>query len=422
MKVLLPAFLVSSALQANAAGLWLYEQGSSDMGLSAAGRAALGRDASTAGNNPAAMTRLTQNQSTASLLLLDVSSKFSINSSSDPISSPLGTGNGGDAGDLVPAGGISYVHVLNEKVRIGMAFGSYFGLGLAYDNDWAGRYFVQEAELLTMGLNPSVGYRVNDQLSIGGGIAVVYGDLSQDVAVNNVIPGQTDGRLSLESDDVGYGFNLGLLYEFSPSTRLGLTYRSEIDLKFDDAAKLSNVLPPLSTAINAAGLTNSPVGLEMSVPQAIMFSAFHQLDETWALTGNIGWQEWSKFGESSILIGSSSPTTLVSDRQFEDTWHIALGALYHWSEKVTVSAGVGYDESPVSGQNRTLDLPLDRQVRISTGVQYQLNPTTEIGVAYSYIDLGDAAVNQSRPLGGTVQGDYSTNRIHALGGNISWRF
>ena len=59
-----------------------------------------------------------------------------------------------------------------------------------YDNDWAGRYYVQKAEFLTFGITPSIGYRINERLSLGGGANIVYAELNQKTAVNNQL---TDG-------------------------------------------------------------------------------------------------------------------------------------------------------------------------------------------------------------------------------------
>ena len=53
-------------------GPWFYEQGTPDHGISAAGRAALGREASTAYGNPDGMTRLDSTQ----LMRLQASPNF----------------------------------------------------------------------------------------------------------------------------------------------------------------------------------------------------------------------------------------------------------------------------------------------------------------------------------------------------------
>ena len=46
-----------------------------------------------------------------------------------------------------------------------------------------------------------------------------------------------------------------------------------------------------------------------------------------------------------------------------------------------------------------------------------------LGAAYTYIDLGDAEIDQEGgALQGDLKGDYKTNHIHALALNLIWRF
>ena len=144
-------------------GVWLYEGGTPDLGTAGAGRAALAVDASTAGTNPAGMTRLDRSQMLAAVQGLYVNSRF------DTELSGFGGGDGGNAGGFVPSGGLHYVHRVTDNFRLGISAGSYFGLGVDYGDDWAGRYYTTEAELLTMGVNPAAGYRVNNWLSVGAG-------------------------------------------------------------------------------------------------------------------------------------------------------------------------------------------------------------------------------------------------------------
>ena len=154
-------------------------------------------------------------------------------------------GGGGDAGYFTPNSTFAYVHRVNDRLRLGIMLGSYFGLGLKYGNHWSGRYYVQDGELLTAGINPSIGYKVNDYLSIGGGVSAVLGEMYTKVAVNTLLPRRGDGRLKYEDMDVGYGYNFGVLFELSKQTRFGLTYRSEVKLDFKDK--------PVSESAGAGG-------------------------------------------------------------------------------------------------------------------------------------------------------------------------
>jgi long-chain fatty acid transport protein len=400
------------------AGLVLYEQGTPDLGTAAAGRAALAKDASTAGGNPAGMTRLDRSQLLASVMPLLVRAKFDV----DNRTTHSG-GNGGDAGDLVMAASAFYVHSLTENLKLGIAAGSYFGLGLDYGNKWAGRYYVQDAELLTIAINPVIAYRINEWFSIGGGFSIVKSNLIQRIGVNNLLPFLSDGQIKVEDDDVGFGGNVGILVEPRDGTRFGLTYRSKVELDFKDVASLRGIGPLLNAALTRSGLAGSKADLEMNIPQMVMFSGYHELTDRFAVMGNIGWQKQSEFGKTNVSISSTNSKSFTADRNFDDTWHFAVGLQYRIKEPWLFSLGFAYDKSPVDDDDRTPDMPVDRQLRYGTGIQYEWNKDITLGFAYEYLDAGDADINQNKgPLAGRLVGDYKTNEIHFFAFNINWKF
>ena len=410
------------ATSAWAGGLWLYEQGTPDLGTAAAGRAARANDASTAGNNPAGMTRLDRSQMLVAFQGMFFESEFNVDSAT------FSGGDGGDIGDFIPAGSFHYVQSLSEKWKLGISAATYFGLGVDYDDDWAGRYYVQEADLITFGVNPGVGYKVNNWLSVGGGFSIVYAELEQKAAINNAVaegdPTFPDGRIKLEDDEVGYGFNLGVLMEPRTGTRFGITYRSEVDLEFEDVANLKGVGPTLSAAFDALGLTGSKIDIDMTLPQAVMLSGYHELTDKLAVVANVGWQDWSEFGKSDITVRSTNSTKFTQDRNYDDTWHVAVGGQYRIAEPWLLSVGFAYDTDPVDDpENNTPDLALDRQIRYAAGLQYEWNDNITVGAAYEFLDLGDAKIKQEGgPLNGELKGDYDPNHIHFIALNLIWRF
>jgi long-chain fatty acid transport protein len=403
---------------AMAAGLWLYEGSIPDMGMANAGRAASALDASTAGGNPAAMTVLERNQLVTGLLGILPKADFDVDQAS------YGGGGGGDAGYFTPGATLAYVHRVNDRLRLGLMVGSYFGLGLNYGDHWAGRYYIQDGQFLTAGINPSIGYRVTDWLSIGGGITMEVAKLYNKVAVNTLLPGRSDGRLKYEDTDLGYGYNLGILVELSKKTRFGLTYRSEVDLKFKDNPDLDGegwLLDGLLGLRNQAGRT---LGIDMTIPQAVMFSAYHQLNDRFVLCTNVGWQDWSEFGKPEISISGNRNRSFTSDLNYHDTYHVALGGRYRLAPKWLMSAGVAYDTSPIKHSgDRSPMLPLDRQLRYALGLQYDLNENITVGCAYEFLDAGLGRVDKNGGLfRGDLKGKYDTNYINLLNMNIVWKF
>ena len=116
--------LCSLVSTAGAGGLNLYELGTPDLGTAGAGRAAMAADASTAGLNPAGMTRLERSQMLPAFQGLYINTRF------DTEEAAFGGGDGGNAGGFVPAGSFHYVHSITPDWKFGVSAGFYFGLGV----------------------------------------------------------------------------------------------------------------------------------------------------------------------------------------------------------------------------------------------------------------------------------------------------
>ena len=400
-----------------AAGIWLYEQGTPDMGMANAGRAALAENAATASGNPAGMTRLEGTELLIGIQPMLYTTRF------DQQESSFGGGNGGNAGALIPGGAFYFVRDMLPKLKLGFSASSFFGAGLDYSNDWAGRYYATEVVMFTVQAGPSLGYRINDQWSVGAGAYALYADLTQKARLNNAAldPGVADGSLKLSADDWGYGGRLGVLFEPASGTRLGLQYSAKVKLEFKDRVRLNNLGPTLSALFAVVDIDN--VNLKMNLPQSLMFSAFQQLNRKWDIAANVGWQDWSDFGKMAAQLESTTTTTLTADRNFKDTWHGALGVRCRYRPGWRLSTGFAYDSSPVSDANRTPDMPLDRQLRFAVGLEHERSEDFTLGVAYEYLNLGDAKIEQEgSPLKGSLKGKYSPNAIHLVNFTLAWRY
>jgi long-chain fatty acid transport protein len=402
---------------AQAGGLWLFEDAGPTVGTASAGRAAVAMDAATARGNAAGMTRLTGEQMVAGAQPIIYTAKF------DPDQpGTFGGGDGGDAGAIFPSAALYYVRELAPDWRFGFAVGSALGLGVDYDNDWVGRYYVQESLFTTAGALPSVAYRVTDWLSIGGGVGASYATLDQKAAINNNFtdPGVPDGRLEFDADSWAPFGQVGVLLEPQQGSRFGLNYTSKVEHEFDDSVSIQGLGPNLAAALGP--LAGASADLEINLPQQVMLSAYHDVTDQLAIMGNIAWQEWSDFGETNVTITTTAATEVTADRNFDDTWHFALGGMYQVAPDWRLSAGVAYDTSPVNTEDRTPDAPLDRQIRVAGGLQYEFSDKMRFGVAYTYLDGGDADISQSGTLRGDLVGDYERNDIHIIAAHVDWRW
>jgi long-chain fatty acid transport protein len=401
------------------AGLLLYETGAPDLGTASAGRAAMAADASTAAANPAGMTLLDRSQLLSASGALLPSTNFDV----APQTTTSG-GGGGNAGVFFPIGGFFYVYRLSERVRLGVAVDSDFAGNFNYGKTWTGRYYVTREPLITGGVNPSIAYEVNDWLSVGAGFSFSVGRLLfQSKINNNLLPimHRPDGGFGLESWDEAFGGNVGILLRPMAKLRVGLTYQSPVDYKFGFRPHVTGLGPLLSRLRTRIG--GVKVNIPMEVPQQVMLSGLYDVTPNWSLMGNVGWQNWSAFGEFPIGISALKQRTVEANLHFSDTCQIAIGHQFRFGEKWLWSAGFAYDSSPVSRVNRVPSLPIDRQLRYGTGIQYQINRDITAGVAWEFMDAGPAPYSARRgPLAGTQQGHFSTDYNNFVALNVIWKF
>lgn len=417
-----------AALPALAGGLLAYEVGTEDMGLASAGMAVRAADASTVFSNPAGMTHLEGDQFVVGSQLLYTNTRFS----PEPGISPrLGTGDGGRAGGLngfFPGGGLFYSHSVSPDVKLGFAATGNFGAKLKFDDNWVGRYYGKESTLVGVSFLPSAALRVNEQLSVGASVNIMRGYLKSVTAVNNVAPGLADGQLKVSDSAWGIGGTLGMQYQATPDTRVGLTYSLPIKLNFESPAEFSGVGPGLSAVLGARGLLNANVKLGVTVPQSLMFSAMHQLNSRWTLLGNVGWQQWSKFGKVDVGIDSNNPNNITTNVDFKDTWHTAVGAQYQLDGKTRLNFGVAYDSKFQSGNYVSPLLPANAAWRFGTGLRQQVSKSFSWGVAAEYLYGGTLDVNKqaSIPVAlggrGNLVGSYKNLGTIFTSATFDWKF
>lgn len=367
---------LTGAGTAQAGGLILYEIGTADVGLASAGYSARAQDASTVLTNPAGMTRLEGKQVLLGTQLLYTDPSFSISDASPE----LGTANGGNPVGFFPGGSAFYTQKISPQLSVGFGLAGNFGLTIDFNDGWAGRYYLDKGTLIAASLLPSIAYQINDKLSVGASLNATYGMTETKVAVNNITG--PDGSLKVKDDgEWGWGGNLGVMYQISPGTRLGLTYTSKVDLDFSAKTEFSGLAPGLEALLDSRGLLNAPIDIGITVPQTLMASLFTQIDPQWALLASVGWQDWSEFGRVDISVDSSNPVSLTTDGPFQDTWHGAVGGQYQLSEQWLMNFGIAYDSAFQEGSTVSIALPVNAGWRFGVGGQQQTTKSFHWGVA-----------------------------------------
>jgi long-chain fatty acid transport protein len=373
---------------AHAAGFALIEQNASGLGNAYAGAAAVAEDASTVFFNAAGMTLLPDSQLVVAGHLVKPEMEFS-----GAVTPNIGGTQGGDAGDWALIPNAYFAYRLTPDVHLGLGLNSPFGLKTEYDSDWIGRTQAIKSEVKTINLNPSIAYKVSQALSLGAGVSL---QRIEATLTNQVYPLANTSLIEIEGDDYGWGFNLGALWQFTPNTRVGLAYRSEIDFTLEGNASVTNF--PL--------VPGGPVTADITLPDSASLSLFHKLSAKWDLLADVTWTGWSDFDKLAIY-RTSGVLLSSTPENWDDILRYSLGATWHMSDKLSLRGGVAYDEAPVSDLDRTPRIPDGARTWIAFGGQYRLSQQGAFDFGYAHLFVNDPGL-QSTAGGTTLNGEYDS--------------
>ena len=425
-SALLVAGVVSAmtfSISSHAAGYAVAEQSVTGLGRAFAGGAAVAEDASTVFYNPAGLTQLKNNQVNQGLNLIFSRAKFNNNGSTVPnfgggggfSGQPL-TGGGAETDEIGVVPNLYGSYRLNDKTVLGLGINAPFGLVTKYDDDWAGRYHAIKSDLLTININPSIGFEVNDKLSIGAGINAQYIDLeltqAADLGASAGFPQAADGKVVLNADDWSWGFNLGATFQATEATRLGLAYRS----------KVSHKLTGDGTITTAAGVqvVNDALQGKVTVPESLSVAINHQVNNKLAVVADVTWTRWSQFKE--LKIESSGPLNSTKPEDWENSRRYGIGAIYGHSPKWTFRAGYAYEETPVpSAERRTARIPDADRNWVSVGASFQATKHITVDASYAHVFVKDPEINETDDNGYNLNGEYDA-AVDILGLQLRWEF
>ena len=400
----LSAIPMLSAQIVSAAGFYLSEVGTpASLGTGGVANPTNTWGPDAAWTNPAGMTGLKNAAMVGGVQLALPKIEF------DPDIAEAGGKDGGQAGDIAAIPSFFYATPLSNGFSFGFSVTAPLGGGLSYGDEFVGRYQVQEVSLQGVGFTPSLAYRVNDRLSIGGGVTVIYTTLEQEIALRQ--PGLPDGKVKFnDMNDVGYQALLGLTYQLTDRALLGLVYRSEADVELSGNLKFNN------TPLSALGTRS--LGIDWTNPQWAEAGLRYALNDATTLFLNAGWQQWSEFSENSLNFENGE--VVKADRNWDDTWHAGVAAAHQRGNSVW-SLGFSYDSSPVKDRNRTFDFPVDETWKLSASYSFERKDGLYFSLGSSLLMVGDAAIDQTAQ-GVRVTGDYESNLLWLVGGSLRYDF
>jgi len=397
-KIAAAAMMVAGAFatQTYAAGFQLSEQSAIQMGRAMAGAGIVGDDLSAVHYNPAGMTLLSGTRMQATGTWVAVNLDYEGDSGQSE--------NGRLKGQIIPAGFIT--HQINDSLWAGLGLTVPYGMGTEYGEGWEGKSRGTESMILTFDINPNLAWKVNEKLSVGGGISLQYAKAELGMGMGPM-------QANVKGDSWAWGWNVGLMFQPVETVRLGLAYRSHIAHNAEGHTDVKGLL----------NLT-SDMKVRIKTPDTVTLSATWEATDALRLSGTARWSKWSNFRSLNVqnldLAGTKLGTTVV-ENNWDDTWFFSVGADYKLNGQWTVRGGVAYDQGPVENQYRMAVIPDTDRVWFSGGASYKYTDNLTFDFGATYIKgVGDTDLYNK--VGGKKIGEFKSLDSYIFSAQMQYLF
>jgi long-chain fatty acid transport protein len=267
-------------------------------------------------------------------------------------------------------------HIPSSDLTVGIGTYSPFGLATTYDRDFT-RFAAERTELRSIYVTPAISWRPSKFFSVGAGFSYVHASglfsrgLCLDPLTACTAPIGLEGRLRITDTANAFGYNLGTLLKPANNLKFGFSYRSRVDLRFDDAdVKLGGAFSTTQTKA-----TIRPIAL----PPVINAGLFWEIDPNWGAEFVYEHTRWSEFKNLAASF-SPAPTFLplgiplpgfTLPQRWKNTNTIRFGSFYKLNEDWELRGGLAVEESAIPSRTLNPAIPDADKLTLNAGVGYK---------------------------------------------------
>lgn len=279
-----------------------------------------------------------------------------------------------------------YAQPISPKITVGIGrIYNFYGIQSFSPNSIL-RNIQTYSYLSTVDYFPAIGYKVNDQLSIGAGLDFQYIKINLSNMVRT-LPFLPETKLVNEGNDWGIGGHIGILYRPAKATLIGASYRTAVSYNVSGHSKfLSN---PVFISDRFKTKIVAPPSQMVTLVQYFsqQFGLIATIERTqWNYGRNINLQNVAlRIGPSGIILPS-----VVIPTHLRNTFRYTLTVDYNINPKWYVRPVAAYDQDP---GNRHYQAVSGDNIILGGMVGYRANKCFEGDLAYYRVIYRNQDIN-----------------------------
>ena len=390
-----------------AQGFQVNLQGQKQSAMAGAG-AALILDESTVFFNPGSMSFVKYNAVSAGMNPLWFKSAFNQNGSNivEHVDNHIAT----------PLAAYALWGPSQAKWKVGLGVYTPFGGLVDWSDDWSGKYTITSLDLKAIYIQPTISYRLTDNLGIGAGFVYNHGEVDLQRALPITQSDGTDAHAQLTGSGSGIGWTTGIYYRMDNGFAVSLVHRSKVVTKLEDGDAICNV----PESVRSSFPEGNTFKAELPLPSTTTLAFAYAINENTSLALDASFVNWKVYKELAFDYAQNTPALedTRSERNYSNGGSVKLGVQHRLNPEFIVRAGAAYVLTPVEDGYVTPEAPDANRVILSAGLGYEINQNWELNASFLYESIKERTqTNLETGLSGTFK-----THVYAPGISIGYKW
>jgi long-chain fatty acid transport protein len=206
-------------------------------------------------------------------------------------------------------------------------------------------------------IHPAMSYRINDRMSVGAGVSILYGMIE----IEKLIPADETNLtyiptiLDMDGDGWGFSGNLGFLYKVTDQLQMGLSGKLPGQMTLKGDAKITTYYSDLinyrlnGVMADTISVSNPDAEATLKLPADIGLGFAYRPLQPLLVTLDVAWTNWACLDKIDVkLNGATNPMYT----RWDNTMRYSVGMEYGFGSYIGLDnilgrCGFHYDESPI---------------------------------------------------------------------------
>lgn len=288
-----------------------------------------------------------------------------------------------------------------DNLQAGVSFYTPYGSAINWTKNWPGALLSQKVSLKMFTLQPTIAWRPIDNLSVGVGMMITWGNVNLD---KGLVPGSTFDMLAGQqvlgdvvaasvnltgTSQVALGANIGVLYDINKQWSVGASFRTKMTMKVkagEASVDYANEVVKATLEPSLGNIHKANFSAAMPAPYVLNFGASYRPTDRWTIAAEAQLTGWNAY--KTLTIDFPEPLNAFDQnitKNYSNAWAFKMGAQYTLTKRFDLRAGMMIDTSPVNSEYYNPETPGMTKIEPTVGFSFRPTKGLSIDLAFMYV-------------------------------------